>query len=170
MNKISISESGVLFGEFALENIFQIEKLLTDLNYGDGINKVEFVLKQESIKPAILFVEAKSSIPRESDIFFEEIKLKMVHSLSLWFSLVSGRHSLLQSSLVKNLKSLSNLKLPIKLILVIPTIPDQVLEQINQKFRKSLEVERKIWDIDYSHILVLNESRAKKYKLIGQVC
>jgi hypothetical protein len=42
-----------------------------------------------------------------------------------------------------------------------------LLEQISQKFKKSLEIERKIWDINYSHIMVLNESRARKYKLIG---
>lgn len=170
MTKVTVNESGVIFGEFLNHDIFEVEKVLTDLNYGDGINKVEFILKQKRSKPMILLVEAKSSIPRDSSIFFEEIKSKMIHSLTIWFSAICGRHSSLQSSLSKNLKNIENLKLPIKMILVIPTVPDELLEQISQKFKKSLEIERKIWDIDYSHVVVLNESRAKKYKSVGQVC
>ena len=166
MGKVTITESGVTFGEFEHDNVFQIEKILTDLHYGDGINKVEFILKHKSNNPSVLLVEAKSSIPRESDGFFEEIKLKMIHSLSIWFSTICGRHTSLKSSLVRNLKNTEDLALPIKLILVIPKLPDQLLEQISQKFKKSMEVERKIWNIDYAHILVLNESRARKYKLI----
>lgn len=169
MSKVIVSESGVVFEEFISENILLIEKILTDLNYGHGINKVEFILKQESQKSTVLFVEAKSSIPREFDSFFKEINLKMIHSLTIWFSAICGRHSLLQSSLAKNLSTIDNLALPIKLVLVIPTLPDQLLEQISQKFKKSLEIERKIWNIGYSDILVLNESRAKKYKLVGCV-
>ena len=167
MNKVFVSESGVVFGEFSSENILQIEKVLTDLNYADGINKVEFILKQESKNPTVLFVEAKSSIPKESDSFFEEIKFKMIHSLTIWFSTICGRHPSLQDSFANNLKNVEDLAMPIKLILVIPTIPDKYLEQISQKFKKSLEVERKIWNIDYSHIMILNESRARKYNLIG---
>lgn len=167
MDKVNIVESGVTFGEFKATNVFQIESILTQLQYGEGINKVEFILKHKTDTSSVIFLEAKSSIPKESDAFFEEIRLKMIHSLTLWFSTVCGRHSSLKSSLVKNLKSVENLKLPIKFILVIPTIPDTHLEQISQKFKKSLEIERKIWDIDYAHVMVLNESRAKKYNLIG---
>lgn len=170
MSKVTVSESGVVFGEFVSENILLIEKILTDLNYGHGINKVEFILKQESQKSTVLFVEAKSSMPRESDSFFKEINLKMIHSLTIWFSTICGRHSLLESSLAKNLSTIDNLALPIKLVLVIPTLPDKLLEQISQKFKKSMAVERKMWGIDYSHIIVLNESRARKYKLVGQIC
>ncbi|KFL34034.1 MULTISPECIES: hypothetical protein [unclassified Sulfurospirillum] len=167
MDRVNIVESGVTFGAFKQDNVFLIEKVLTDLDYGDGINKVEFILKHKTGTSSVIFLEAKSSIPKESDGFFEEIRRKMIHSLTLWVSTICGRHSSLKNSLAKNLKSKEDLLLPIKLILVIPKLPDELLEQISQKFKKSLEIERKIWDINYSHIMVLNESRARKYKLIG---
>ncbi|MEA2028172.1 MAG: hypothetical protein U9N49_04290, partial [Campylobacterota bacterium] len=121
---VQVSESGVDFGDFLEDDLFQIEKVLSDyVQLGEGINKVEFILKSYYDGTSIVFVEAKSSIPRDSNKFFEEIKSKMIHSITVWFSAVAGRHSKLQDHLPKNHKNLNILKLPIKLILVIPKVP-----------------------------------------------
>lgn len=166
MDKVTINESGVTFGPFDSSDVFLIEDVLTKADFGDGVKKVEFILKQNFPKDSILFLEARSSIPKESDKFFKEIKLKMMHCLTVFFTLVSGRHTTLSSQLPTKLSSPENLRLPMKLILVIPTIPDDKLEEINQKFKQLFKIERIIWDIDYSHILVLNRNRAERYQLI----
>jgi len=167
MGKFQVVESGVTFGGYEEENVFHIEKILTDLQYGEGVNKVEFILKQGVKNSALWFVEVKSSIPKEAFDFFNEIKLKIIHSLTIYFCVVCGRHSALQSYLTDRMKRRTNLKLPIKLVLVIPKVPDSYLNLISDKFKKVLEVERKIWDIKYEDIIILNENRARKYQLIG---
>jgi hypothetical protein len=167
MDKVTIKESGVSFGEFDPSNVFLIEDVLTKSNFGEGVKKVEFILKHRLKKNvSIVFLEARSSIPKEADDFFNEIKLKMVHCLTVFFTLVSGRHESLRNQLPQNLKGVETLQLPIKLLLVIPKIPDVKLEEINQKFKQMFRIEKIIWDIDYSHIIVMNEERARRYKLI----
>ena len=84
----SITESGVTFGPFAKADLFELEGILTHLNYGDDVSKVEFVVKSGSEKSgAVRFVEAKSSIPRESGEFLDEIRQKMNHALAVWLRL-----------------------------------------------------------------------------------
>jgi hypothetical protein len=130
----------------------------------------EFIVRNGSGKPAIIFVEAKRSVPRESDLFFAEIRLKMIHALTVWFTAVCGRQEKLNNLIPDNLKQAEHLKLPIKMCLVIPEVPDQYLIPLSDKFRQFLRAERMIWAIGYSDISVLNASRAKKYGLIGRDC
>ena len=44
----SITESGVTFGPFAKADLFELEGILTHLNYGDDVSKVKFVVKSGS--------------------------------------------------------------------------------------------------------------------------
>lgn len=169
MSGINIGESGVVFGTFDGDDIFEIEKILTDIKFGDGVKKVEFIVKMQDQSSSIALVEAKSSIPRNPKDFFEEIKLKMAHSLTVWFACACGRHGSLATKLPLNLNKSCNLASPLKLILVIPTAPDNMLPSLSDSFRKVLQVERVLWDIGYSDILVLNESKARTYRLINRV-
>ena len=169
MSGINLGEFGVVFGTFDGDDIFEIEKILTDIKFEDGVKKVEFIVKMQDKGNSIALVEAKSSIPRNSKDFFEEIKLKMAHSLTVWFACVCGRHSGLATKLPINLNKICNLASPLKLILVVPTAPDDMLPGLSDSFRKALRVERALWDIGYSDILVLNESKARTYRLINRV-
>ncbi len=166
---ISINESGITFGDFLDDDVFEIEKVLTGIDFGKGIYKVEFIFHNPSGNGKILLVEAKSSIPRESKEFFAEIRLKMIHSLTLWFTAVCGRHENITSFLPESLKNSSQLILPIHMCLVIPEVPDNMLPQFTDKFRACLSVERKIWAIKYSDIMVLNKDKARKYGLVDRV-
>lgn len=168
MSRVVINESGVNFGTFESGDVFEIERILTSIKFGDGVSKIEFIVRMQDTGGSIALVEAKSSIPRGSKDFFEEIKLKMAHSLTIWFASVCGRHSNLAPLLPSNLNNASNLILPLKLILVIPTVPDDMLSGFSDVFRKTLQVERALWGIGHSDIFVLNESRAKRYRLIGR--
>jgi len=168
MSAVVIRESGVDFGTFASDDVFEIEKSLTEKKFGDSVKKVEFIVRMQNASNSIALVEAKSSIPRDSKEFFEEIKLIMVHSLTIWFTSVCGRHSNLATILPSNLNDANNLALPIKLILVIPTVPDNMLSGFSDAFRKALQVERALWGIGYSDIFVLNESKARNCGLIDR--
>jgi hypothetical protein len=164
---ISITESGMTFGQYAEEDIFEFEKVLSSIKLGEYVSKVEFIVRTGcGKKSAVAFVEARTTIPRESDGFFTDICMKMQHSLVVWFAAVCGRHKQLEARLSANLKLMAHLKLPIKLFLVLPTVPDSYLQPLSDKFRNMLRAEQKIWAINSADIFVINESRAIKFKLI----
>jgi hypothetical protein len=165
---ISIDESGVTFGPFAQTDFLEFEKVLKEITFGDNVCKAEFIARGVSENASIFIVEAKSSLPHDSDKFFAEIRQKMIHTLTVWFAAVCGRHESVKALLPEKLKRFDALTLPIKLFLVIPTVPDQYLQTLSAKFRKVLISEQKIWAIGYSDINVLNESRAIKYGLIAR--
>jgi hypothetical protein len=165
--KISITESGATFGPFDREDLFELERILTNLNFGDDVSKVEFVINADSGKSGVVrFVEAKSSIPRESGVFLDEIRQKMNHAVAVWMGALTGRHPEVQPLLPPNLSQIEHARLPIGCYLVIPGVPDAMLPPITDKFRQSMKSERRIWAIRSEHIQVLNTSKARKIGLI----
>lgn len=164
MSSIEISESGVKFGPFDENNIFLIESLTENYFSPGGISRVEFVLKTGN---SVYLVEAKSSIPRETEYFFCGIKSKIVHSLILWFNLTLSRLSSANIDLPENLRDIQNLQQQIRLLLIIPDVPNELLPQFSEAFRSSLRKERLIWGIDYQNVLVLNKEKATGLGLVS---
>lgn len=168
---MTIQESGVVFGEFDEANLFAIEKALSRHRLAEkGVKTVEFIVRQHQVgksgKPLVSLIEARSSVPRQSGAFFEEIRQKMQHSLIVWFCSVSGRHPALGGDLPANLSQTKHLRLPLRLILVVPTLPDAYLAQMTDTFRAAIKLDCRLWGIDHSAVLVLNESCAAKMGLI----
>ena len=165
---ISITESGMTFGPFAETDVFELERILTNLSFGDHVSKVEFVVKAGSGESgAVRFVEAKSSIPRESGAFLDEIRQKMNHALAVWMGALIGRHPEVQHRLTANLSDVEHARLPIECYLVIRGVPDAMLPPFSDKFRQSMKSEQRIWAIRPERIKVLNENKARKIGLIG---
>lgn len=129
---------------------------------GNGVCKVEFIAKlnNPSGGASIALVEARRSIPRKADHFFNEIKTKMIHSLTMWLTTVCGRHPKLTPYLPKQLNLATSAKLPIKLVLVIPNVPDRALPPLTDKLRRYFNVDRCLWQIKHEDIRVMNRSRA----------
>jgi len=163
---VQIEESGLLFGDFEAEDLFQIEKSTAVSNLGDGICKVEFVYHQEQTK-RIVFLEAKSSYPRQADDFFKEIKAKMLHSLAVWFTAVVGRHTAIKPEMGTNLQKTALLKKPIHFVLVVPNMPSEHCIGATDKFRQCFSLERRLWNIKDSDIRVINTEKAKKFGLLS---
>jgi len=164
---LQISESGVIFGDFEKDKVFQIEHSKAVAALGDDISKVEFVLVQDE---SILFVEAKSSMPKrllDQEIFFEKIKKKMLHSLVVWFASIAGRHKAIKNELAASLQGANTLKKPISLILVVPKMPSMYSSPATDKFRKLLNIERKLWNIKETNIRVINMAQANKMGLVS---
>lgn len=124
--KIQVHESDHVFGPFDPNMVFRIETSPAVQKLGKSINKVEFVLR--TTQPggdAILLVEAKKSIPRDSAAFIRKIQLKMLHSLTIWLATATKRHPGIYAELPTGLKQPECVFLPVKLLLVIPTITSQ---------------------------------------------
>ena len=159
---ITINESGVTFGEFDPSNVLKIENVV-DKKGIRNVKSVEFVLLRGE---NLIFLEAKSSVPRDSDMFFYEIRDKMLHSMSLFISSNIGRNEWLVKNLPMNLKGLSVLKKNFVFVLVIPNAPTINLPPLTEKLRRFLSVESKLWGIKTTSIYVLNSETAFKKKLI----
>jgi hypothetical protein len=163
---LQILESGVMFGDFEQDDVFEIEKSPAVARLGDGICKVEFICNQNQAK-RIVFLEAKSSYPRKADDFFKEIKAKMLHSLTIWVASVTGRHPDIKDGIGVNLQRTTALKKPIHFILVIPDMPSEHCGVASDKFRQYMSVERRLWNIKDRDIRVLNRQKAEQIGLVS---
>ncbi|WEL53973.1 hypothetical protein PZ739_19325 [Pseudomonas kermanshahensis] len=166
---IWINESGVRFGPFEECDIFIIENSPTVSALGEHLKKVEFLLSMPTSggKRKTVFLEAKSTIPRERDAFFNEVKEKMLHSLATWFMALVGKHGDIGKELPEALSGQKLIQDQIDLILVIPPIPDTHLSDATDKFRAVMMGDIKAWGILPSNVRVLNISRAKAYGVIS---
>jgi hypothetical protein len=164
-----IEESGVQFGPFEECDIFRVENSPGILALGDHLKKVEFALSMltPSGDRKIVFLEAKSTIPRDRDEFFREIRDKMLHSLTTWLMALIGKHPEICEELPASLNNQNLIHGQIELILVIPLIPDPHLNDATDKFRAVMMGDARAWGISPSNIRVLNTSRAKVYGVIN---
>lgn len=163
---VQIQESGVLFGDFEAKDLFEIEKSPSVISLGEGVCKVEFVYHQKETE-RVIFLEAKTSYPRQADDFLQEIKSKMLHSLTIWFATVGGRHAPIKQEMGATLQKHTMLTKPIHFVLVVPNMPNEHCVMASEKFRQCFNIERRLWNIRDSDIRVLNTEKAKKFGLIS---
>lgn len=162
--KINIEESGVIFGSFNKDKIFEIEEQLKTLPRGDDFRKVEFILEAEE---KLIFLEAKSSIPRERKEFYGQIKEKFIDSMLLFIGGVTNRNQEINKLLNENMKRTEILDKKWKFLLVIPNIPNGYLVSMQDEVRKFVfSKEMKALGVKKEDILVLNEEKCRRIKLI----
>lgn len=159
---ISIEESGIEFGPFSKDDFFAIEEALQQKKLSSkGVCSVEFVVKNNN---SLIFLEAKTSIPRDSDNFFTEITEKFEHSLIVFVNALLKRNNL-QNDLPANFTVNDSSLQSIKLLLVIKSVPSDYLQQLTDKLRKSLKSVSVLWSIEPQNIQLINEERAIKHRL-----
>jgi hypothetical protein len=159
---IQIVESEVTFGPFDPNDIYQIEQS-PYVRLSQNIKCCEFVLLKQN---QLIFIEAKSSIPREQEQFFSDVCEKFIHSVQLMVFGAIGKVAPIESELPNNLKTLDWSQCNFKLWLVIPTIPKQYLPPLNDKFKKYLKIQCKLWGIRHDDIAVLNADLCNQLGLI----
>ena len=81
---------------------------------------------------------------------------------------VVGRNAQLAKALPEHLSHVKALRSPLRLVLVIPELPDANLPQMTDMFRKVLNLDCQLWGIEHSAVLVLNQARAARFGLIQQ--
>lgn len=175
---VIIEESGMQFGEYQEDEVFQIEtsEQYTKKLRQNKIKSCEFILQRED---KLYFFEAKSSCPRQivEDIpdddkeakkkryneFVEEIVLKMRHSLSLYGNILLKRYT--QNDVPNSMTDPNLMNKSIYLILVINTngawAPEPELED---DLNLQLNDVMKIWQT--KRLLVINDQTAREKHFI----
>lgn len=174
---VVIKESGLRFGEYEENQVFQIEKSrqYTESLRQKGIKSCEFILRKDK---KLYFFEAKSSCPRQIakdipidaekkkayDKFIEDIVLKMRHSLSLYGNILLKRYT--QENVPPDLADSDLSESSIYLILVInPQNGTWEPEpELQDDLRHQLQHEMKIWNI--TSLLVINAQTAREKHFI----
>ncbi len=158
----TICESGMRFGPFADDQVFQIETSTLYHNIGGGVRTVEFLLTTEP--ESLLFLEAKSSSPKPSnespenfDRFIQEISEKFMHSFNLYYSAILKRHES-SNDIPDRFKHLDNGVVKIKFCLVIKGHAIDWLSPIRDALLRQMSSHITIWK---SQIAVLNDQLAK---------
>jgi len=163
-----VEESGVIFGPFDEEAIFLVEQSPAVEALGENLKKVEFMvsLATPNDQSKTVLVEAKSSIPKERDSFFVEIRDKMLHSLAWWGMTLAGKHPTISEELPTMLKEGDAIRGRIDLVLVIPLMPDEFLTGATDKFRSIMQGDARAWGIEIQNVRVLNRARAETYGVV----
>lgn len=170
-NLVRILESGVIFGDFLSETVFQIEKSVHYQQLGDGFKVVEFIYSPLQ-KNEIQLIEAKSTIPNPKsspekyEEFWQDIVEKFENALSYQCLANLGRPMQRQQELSTKFTQLIWSHLTIRCVLVIPQMPQKFLPSTTEMFRKKLSKLKKMWCIQDLDIIVANQEQAKKLNLI----
>lgn len=175
---VIIEESGLRFGEYHENQVFQIEtsEQYTKSLRQNGIKTCEFILRKGK---KLYFFEAKQSCPRQIlkdipdnekeekkkryDEFIEEIVLKMRHSLSLYGNILLKRYS--QDNVSENL---ANSDLSNSLIYLILVINPQEGEwepepELQDDLRLHLKDEMRLWKIQSLLVITPQQAREKHF-------
>lgn len=177
---VIIEESGLRFGEYYEDQVFQIEtspqytKSLRD----NGIKTCEFILRKGK---KLYFFEAKQSCPRQImkdipdnekeekkkryDEFIQEIVLKMRHSLSLYGNILLKQYS--QDKVPEKLADPDLSNTLIYLVLVInPQEGEGEWEpepELQDDLRLHLKDEMRIWKIQSLFVITPQQARKKQF-------
>lgn len=168
MTTITILESGMKFGPFQLDECFYIEKSKIYQNIQQNLMMAEFLwLKQQKSQAKVWVVEAKSSVPREHDVYMNEVKDKLVNAFTLTLSSVLGRHEIGKNELPALFKKLKLSSVQFGFVLVINGVPQAYLSALQDALQLKLKSTLKVWALEANSVLVLNNEIAKQYGFIA---
>lgn len=160
MEKITIEESGMLFGEYPKDSVFRIEECAL-LRSIDSAKPVEFILLKDL---CLFFVEAKTSSPKDHEVFVTEVEKKMSHSFYFWISIFSGVRSYDSVGIQEDSK-LRDIPADVvrgtKFILVIRNAKGEYLPPIRDSLIGKMKLFLKLMGVSPMGVMVLNEELAK---------
>lgn len=176
MDKVSFIESGMNFGDYDKDKIFQFEKCISyqKLLRNNGVKICEFMLLMDK---KLIFVEAKSSCPSSEtangshrartsyekyEEYVDSIVQKMRNSVSFYASILLKRCSQDNMPFGLLMEDLSGLN--IVLLLIVKNAGMEWLIPIRDDLKKRLTADMRIWNI--SNIVVINELTAKEKRLV----
>jgi hypothetical protein len=169
MTKI-ITESGMKFGPFEDKYLYHIEQ--SDMVKSLQIKIVEFLVYH---KKTLTFIEAKSSSPNPEnkrldndekfDVYIDNIISKFVNSVSLYISVYLKR---LTDIIGTELEKINLSKANIRLLLVIKNHETKWLPPISDAIKVKLNAVCKIYSINPSNIIIMNEQMAISKGLIAE--
>lgn len=176
MGKITIEESGAIFGPFNEADLFHIEKSEILRKLGDKIKTVEFVVVRND-NQVLVFVEAKSTCPNAAnrhkskekekryEEFFHDVVQKVEDSIRVTLAAILGRYGI-SREVGQNMQGLTALaKRPLQFVLVLTNTEIDIswLSGPKAELEKRLLSIRKTWGLE---ITVMNRELAETYHLI----
>jgi len=166
-----IIESGMKFGPYPEGDCFYIENSATYQKIKEGVKIAEFLLLHSPDNSKVWIVEAKQSSPRPEtksdwDDFILQIQEKLTNALTLSVATCLKRHSTYEE-LPNSFQTLDLEKASFRLILVINGYPKALLPPLQDVLKKALKPTIKTWNLSATSVMVLNETLARKYKLIS---
>lgn len=173
MSPVTITESGLEFGPFPEADCFHVEQSALCKSLGEGVKMVEFILARASGgTTSILFVEAKSSVPRAEnggafEAYFASIREKMANALTLLLAARLDRHGTGGDELPVSLREVSLGEASVVFVLVIPAAPDASLPPIQDKLDRTMMALRRTFGITATRAVVMNERMARVQRLVG---
>lgn len=170
MNTVTIHESGMVFGPFAEDSVFLIEKSPAYDAVRQGIKIVEFVLHHG--KPSALwFVEAKTRPANPGGDRFLDFRREMVekfgNSVSLFVAIRLGHHPPHEQNIPPVLRSAPLNAPSARLLLVVKHADDAWLPELQNAVAAALRGTVRVWGLEPNSVIVLNESRARKYGIVS---
>ncbi len=171
---VTIEESGMVFGPFAEDHVFLIEKSTCYQKIQQGIPMAEFLLLRNNKQgqPIVLIVEAKSSSPRSEKpetfaAFIEEIRQKLSHAFLLGLATVLGRHP--STVLPEAFTQLNLSECNFRLMLVINGHKPEWLPPLQEALALALKPLVKTWALPPSSVSVINHVQAQQLRLVQQL-
>ena len=167
-----IIESGMRFGPYPEGHCFYIEKSATYQKIKqEGVKIPEFLLLHSQDDSIVWIVEAKQSSPHPKtqpnfDNFLLEIQEKLTNALTLTVATCLKRHST-WGELPNSFQTLDLQKVDFRLILVIKEHREEWLPPLKDALEKALKPTIKTWNLSATSVMVLNETLARKHKLIS---
>jgi hypothetical protein len=163
---ICINESGLLFGDYNDDDVFQIEKSKIHDSLSDCSKTVEFIVRCNT--NTVYFIEAKSSSPQpgnEKDFsaFINDISEKIRHSVDLFFALVVKRIEDANHEFPVHFQKADYSDINITALLVINGHQKEWLPPLKDALTQQLKRVIKTWNVK---IAVLNHELALDCKLI----
>jgi hypothetical protein len=169
---LQFMESGMDFS-FADEESFYIEKcgIYERQLRNNGISSVECIVLHHK---KICFIEAKSSAPSPDgekgmprfDEFLDEIRMKMEHSVQLCCAILHGVQPMDKAEKYKigsELRKSMNGEPHIRFLLIVRKHKREWCMLLQEALRNKMTATVHLWKAD---VVVLNEEKAKEYKLI----
>ncbi|WP_434708902.1 hypothetical protein J3P75_00075 [Pseudomonas sp. R1-1] len=166
---VTIEESGMVFGPFPAQQLFPIEKSPLSRQMGDGIKVTEFVLlrgRQGEAQEA-WFIEAKSSAPRQTALYIEDIRQKFTNSVQLTLAACLKRHLRSEEFLPGGFFELDLSSCAIKCILVINNFPREWMVGLRDALSKAMNSLTKTLGLKPGSVIVMNDQMARERRLIS---
>lgn len=164
---VEFEESGMHFGPFEGAACFPIETSDLYKSLQANMKIVEFVLARSHGNEVaeLLFVEAKSTVPRDAAPFMDEIRQKLTNALVLITAILLERHGPEnKQALPADFQRIRLSSVAFKLVLVIRGVPKAYLPPLNDLLNKQCKAIANAFSV--ASVSVINDDGAKALGLI----
>lgn len=173
MNEVTISESGMSFGPFPADRVWQVEKSALYKRIQEGVQIAEFIVLPESMRKdsTAWVIEAKSSSPQPEtkpnfNEFIEEIRVKLSNAFMLAVATRLERFNGELMNLPTAFQNFDPTTTNFAFILVINGHQEAWLVPIQDALAKAMKGLIKTWNLPAASIAVLNSEGAIRKGLI----